>query len=697
MSAMSNSNRNSVAKAASELRQLEKQTEKARLLLTRLQAGLVEAGNKLGGEATLLVEANQQLVLSALHGQADAETAARLAELDVLTALPNRRVLLDRFQQAMVLAKRRGTGLALLFLDINDFKKINDTIGHSAGDKVLQHVAQCLTAVVRKVDTVSRHGGDEFLILISEIGHMSDALLIANKIHAAFADPYRINEQELTLTVSIGISFYPDHGEDTDTLIEHADVAMYRAKRNGLGSCFYSGDEFACAGNDGSAKSSAPAHRSTTADVAAASPVLEANEQLVIAILNAQTDAEIATSTLAKVEQSLELELVTRASQSKSEFLSRVSHEVRTPLNAILGFSHLMLMDDDARAYLDPVQRERVEAIRLAGQQLLSLTSDMLDLSRIEHGRVRIDMQPVDVYALISSSAVLLQPSALEHDVEVRNLTHKDNYWVMADERALGQVLLNLISNAIKYNRRGGWVTVQTKTQLDEMLIVVKDNGVGMSPAQLTDLFQPFNRVGAERGPNPGCGLGLVISKALVELMGGTLNVSSVAGVGTTMEIRLGNSGTAISSQTDSDEVKPVPAAKPLTATRTVLYVEDNPVNATIMKQLFAAEPAWTLSIATTGQRGIELATSLRPSLVILDGQLPDMTGLQVFAVLQAHNMLPPKGCIALSANAMPEQVATALKAGFSQYWIKPLDMQQTLNSLREILQADPPDLPQLN
>lgn len=418
--------------------------------------------------------------------------------------------------------------------------------------------------------------------------------------------------------------------------------------------------------------------------------LLEANEQLVIATLNAQADAEKAHITLAKLAQSAELDAVTRASQSKSEFLSRVSHELRTPLNAILGFGQLMLMDDDEGGYLNTEQRERLEAIRLAGQQLLALTNDMLDLARIERGRVRIDMQMVDVYTLIRSSEILLRPSALEHNIDVRNLCRKDEYHVMADERALGQVLLNLISNAIKYNRPGGWVAIHAETQGDKILISVEDNGLGMSPAQLIDLFQPFNRLGAEQGPMPGCGLGLVISKALVELMGGKLDVKSVEGGGTTMEIRLSNLAAPHVLPQKSPEVEsPLVAAQSTTTTRTVLYVEDNPVNAMIMKQLFAAEPAWSLAIAPTGQIGIDMAMSQRPSLIILDMQLPDMTGLQVLAALQQKNILPPKGFIALSADAMPEQIATALQAGFSRYWTKPLDMRQTMSALHEILKAD--------
>src|SRR5690606_9902118 len=404
----------------------------------------------------------------------------------------------------------------------------------------------------------------------------------------------------------------------------------------------------------------------------------------------AQTDAEVATDALEDVARSAALDVVTRASQSKSEFLSRVSHELRTPLNAILGFGQLMLMDDDENGYWDSSQRERLEAIRLAGQQLLLLTNDMLDLARIEQGRVRIDMEMVDVNALVCSSELLLRPSAIDNRIEVRNIHKNGECFVMADERALSQVLLNLISNAIKYNQPGGLVTVHTDIQSDDVVIVVEDNGLGMSEAQLVDLFQPFNRLGAELSITPGSGLGLVISKALVELMGGAMQVRSLIGVGTTMEIHL--------PQTDSFSHAPaaggiasetVGRTPTIVVPRAVIYVEDNSVNALIMKQLFALEPAWELSIAATGEMGIALAVSLGPDLIILDMQLSVMTGLQVFAALQAKNLLPAKGCIALSADAMPDHIHCALDAGFVQYWTKPLELRQTMQKLRELLAPD--------
>ncbi|MET0377806.1 MAG: ATP-binding protein [Spongiibacteraceae bacterium] len=419
--------------------------------------------------------------------------------------------------------------------------------------------------------------------------------------------------------------------------------------------------------------------------------LLLANEQLVIASLRAQADSEVATNALENVARAAELDVVIRASKSKSEFLSRVSHELRTPLNAILGFGQLMLMDDDENGYLDPSQRERLEAIRLAGQQLLLLTNDMLDLARIEQGRVRIDMKVVDVYTLVCSSELLLRPSAMENHVEVRNANKNDECFVMADERALSQVLLNLMSNAIKYNQPGGLVTVRTEVRIENVVILVQDNGLGMSEAQLVDLFQPFNRLGAESSMTPGSGLGLVISKALVELMGGKLAVSSLAGVGTTMEIHLPHAAKHLrESSTDDGLNAASPSMHTITAPGTILYVEDNPVNVMIMKQLFALEPAWSLLIATTGQAGIDLATAQRPDLIILDMQLPDMTGLQVFAALQIQKLLPARGCIALSADAMPDHVQRAIDAGFTQYWTKPLELRPAMQKLRELLTSGP-------
>jgi len=244
-------NEDATAQAAGELAQLQLQVRQAQAALSRLQRKVVEAEDRLGSSRTAQVqEANEQLVLGILRAQSDAETAAReLTEVsrsaahDALTELPNRVLLLDRFAYGIANASRRGTRMALLFLDLDNFKQINDTLGHAVGDQVLKLAARRLASSVREADTVSRHGGDEFLILLSEVTKASDAFLIANKVIAALSAPSHVDDHVLCLTASIGISIYPDDGDDAATLINRADAAMYRAKRRGVGSFAFHGEE----------------------------------------------------------------------------------------------------------------------------------------------------------------------------------------------------------------------------------------------------------------------------------------------------------------------------------------------------------------------------------------------------------------------------------------------------------------------
>ncbi len=236
------------AQAARELAELRHQIEAARSQLVRLQQAVIDAECRLGRNlAADIVDANERLVSAALQARLDAETAARAlvdasrsARLDALTGLPNRVLLLDRFGHAIANAKRGGTRLALLFVDLDNFKQINDTHGHAFGDEVLTWAAHCLASTVREVDTVSRHGGDEFLILLDEVGQASDAITVADKLIEELARPHQVNDVVLRLTASVGISLYPDDGDNADTLIRRADAAMYRAKRKGRGSfCFH--------------------------------------------------------------------------------------------------------------------------------------------------------------------------------------------------------------------------------------------------------------------------------------------------------------------------------------------------------------------------------------------------------------------------------------------------------------------------
>jgi len=238
----------STAQAARELAGLQAQIEASREELVRLQQAVIDAECRLGRNlAADIVDANERLVSAALQARLDAETAARAladaarsARLDALTGLPNRVLLLDRFAHAIANASRHGTRLALLFVDLDNFKQINDTHGHAFGDEVLTWAARCLASTVREVDTVSRHGGDEFLILLDEVGQPSDAVIVADKLIEELGRPHKVGNQVLRLTASIGISLYPDDGDNADTLIKRADAAMYRAKRQGRGSfCFH--------------------------------------------------------------------------------------------------------------------------------------------------------------------------------------------------------------------------------------------------------------------------------------------------------------------------------------------------------------------------------------------------------------------------------------------------------------------------
>jgi diguanylate cyclase (GGDEF)-like protein len=290
------------ARAALELADLQAQAEETRASLLRLQQDVVEAEARLGSDrASQLVEANEKLVLAALRAQSDAETATRVlnevsrsVELDALTGLPNRVLLLDRFERALASAKRHGGRLALLFLDLDEFKQINDTLGHAVGDEVLKMVAHRLAISIRDSDTVSRHGGDEFVILLTDLTQSSDAGLVAGKVIAALDVPNRVGEHTLRIKASIGISIYPDDGANADQLMDRADAAMYRAKRRGFGGFVFHGEGSLGESGDGS-PTAAPRHRTLTASELALqeqdrrhAQLREANEQLSRAALRAE-------------------------------------------------------------------------------------------------------------------------------------------------------------------------------------------------------------------------------------------------------------------------------------------------------------------------------------------------------------------------------------------------------------------------
>jgi PAS domain S-box-containing protein len=374
-------------------------------------------------------------------------------------------------------------------------------------------------------------------------------------------------------------------------------------------------------------------------------------------------------------------EAAERASRAKSEFLARMSHELRTPLNAMLGFAQLLQLDLGER--LDAVQRERLSRIGSAGTHLLSLIDEVLDLSAVEAGSLPVELQPIALDTAVDEVRQWLAPMAEQHQVSLHLVPSEAR--VLADARRLRQILANLISNAIKYNRPGGQVTLSLRRLVVDgspgWELAVRDTGRGLSAEQQVHLFEPFNRLGAEREGIEGRGIGLMTVRHLVGLMGGRLQLHSRVGKGSEFRVWL-----PVAPQADAAPVlAPAPVVEcetlaPRDDRLSVLYVEDNAVNVMVVRELVGLRPSVTLHVAVDGHSGIEQALQRRPDLVLVDMQLPDMDGHELLRRLRAQRL--PARIIALSANAMPDAVQQALESGFDDYWTKPIDIAQFLAGL---------------
>jgi signal transduction histidine kinase len=371
-----------------------------------------------------------------------------------------------------------------------------------------------------------------------------------------------------------------------------------------------------------------------------------------------------------------------RASAAKSEFMSHVSHELRTPLNAILGFAQLMEMDPENP--LPSEHRQRLEMVQHSGRRLLGLIDQLLQITKIERGTKRLKAKPVNVHALVRRCVEALDLMALERDIRiVIDVERPDSSAVRADPVALEQVVLNLLSNAIKYNRDHGRVRIVYRAgEVGEL--VVDDTGKGMSESQLGRMFEPFDRLDAEATAVPGTGLGLVITKQLVEAMGGKLDVASQLGRGSMFKVEL---PMAADSVDDSNTAQlNLPSQWDTGREYVVLYIEDDEVNVVLMEQLFATQPEWRLHCASSGAEGIAAAVRHQPKVILLDMNLPDMPGVDVFKRLQAHRSTRDIPCVAVSADAMPKQIALVESLGFEDYWTKPLDLPATIAKLKQLL-----------
>jgi PAS domain S-box-containing protein len=369
------------------------------------------------------------------------------------------------------------------------------------------------------------------------------------------------------------------------------------------------------------------------------------------------------------------------ASHAKSEFLSRMSHEMRTPLNAVIGFAQLLNLNpsglDSAtvRAYADHVLE--------AGQHLLALIDDVLDLQKIEEGALSLQLHPVDLHDAVTRTSELLMPLAQTAGVSFE-LAVPPATWVRADMQRLRQVLLNIGSNAIKYNHRGGTVRWRFDHADGRPSLCIEDTGPGMTDEQMARLFQPFERLGRETSTIEGTGLGLIIARSLVQAIGGRLSIASSAGAGTSVRIELQAAAAPASA---SGRAEPVVAAAKAPALR-MLYVEDNRINAILFEEAMRLHgDCVELRVAEDGDQAVLIAGSWHPEVLVLDAHLPGASGFDVLRLLRALPGLDNVPAYMCSADAMPDDVQRAYEAGFVGYWTKPINVGSVLADVEQCLQ----------
>jgi signal transduction histidine kinase/CheY-like chemotaxis protein len=392
-----------------------------------------------------------------------------------------------------------------------------------------------------------------------------------------------------------------------------------------------------------------------------------------LSVANAELGQEIGERRRAEEEAD-------RANRAKSEFLSRMSHELRTPLNAILGFAQLLEMDA-----LSIEQQDSVGQILRGGRHLLALINEVLDISRIEAGRLHLSIEPVPVSETVRQAVELVRPSPAAARVAIQADAIDEALHVLADRQRLQQVLLNLLSNAAKYNRPGGSVTVSCRRLAGSVArLQVRDTGEGIAPDKLERLFTPFDRLGAEGSGVEGTGLGLALSKHLVEAMGGVLRAESQAGVGSAFSVELPvvpapvaiDDGPAVAAPEDERDGSRLPVK--------VLYIEDNLSNLRLVESVLGRRPGMTLLSAMQGRVGLDLARDHRPDLILLDRHLPDLSGDEVFALLREDARTRDIPVVILSADAIPARARRMLDAGVRAYLTKPLDVKSLLAAVDE-------------
>jgi PAS domain S-box-containing protein len=385
------------------------------------------------------------------------------------------------------------------------------------------------------------------------------------------------------------------------------------------------------------------------------------------------------------LENNIELERAKAAAEkanlAKSDFLSSMSHELRSPLNAILGFAQLMISDTPPPT---PAQVASIDPILRAGWYLLDLINEILDLAQIESGKLALSLEPTSLREVMDECQAMIEPQGQKRGIGMTFPSFPVPCFVDADRTRLKQVIINLLSNAIKYNRVNGAVVVDCEMRGTERIrISVRDTGAGLRPDMVKQLFQSFNRLGRETTAEEGTGIGLVMSKRLVEMMGGAIGVESTVGLGSVFWFDL-NAATMPGLPEHIGEAFPVAdmTSRDGAQLRTLLYVEDNPANLQLVEQLIARRPDIALLSARDGKQGIKLAREQRPDVILMDINLPGISGIEALRLLREDPATAHIPVVALSANAMPRDIERGLAVGFFRYLTKPIRVDEFMKTL---------------